>query len=110
MAYDEGLAERIRGVLADRHGVSERRMFGGLAFMVDGHMACGIIGEDLMARVGPDAHEAALAEPHVRPMDFTGRPLKGMVYVAAEGIAEDDALARWVARTTGFVATLPPKD
>ena len=109
MAYDGGVAERVRMVLCDRDGVTERKMFGGLAFMVEGHMACGVVGEDLMARVGPDQHEQALAEPHVRPMDKTGRPMKGMVYVDAEGIAEDDALALWVNRTTAFVDTLPPK-
>jgi TfoX/Sxy family transcriptional regulator of competence genes len=109
MAYDEGLAERIREALGDRPGVSERKMFGGLAFMVDGHMACGVMGEDLMARVGPDGYDEALGEPHARPMDFTGRPLTGMVYVAAEGIEDDAALAEWVERTTRFVATLPPK-
>jgi TfoX/Sxy family transcriptional regulator of competence genes len=109
MAYDEGLAERIRAILGHRPGVEERRMFGGLAFMVDGHMTCGVMGEDLMARVGPEGYEGALAEPGARPMDFTGRPLTGMVYVGADGIEDDGALAAWVERTTGFVATLPPK-
>ena len=109
MAYDEGLAERIRAAIGERPGVEERRMFGGLAFMVDGHMACGVVGDDLMARVGKDDYEGALAEPHARPMDFTGRPLSGMVHVAAQGIEDDAALARWVERTTCFAATLPPR-
>lgn len=109
MAYDEGLAERLRDVLAAVPEVRERKMFGGLAFMVRGHMSVGIIDDDLMARVGPDAHADVLTEPHVRPMDFTGRPMKGYVYVAAEGVAEDADLAAWVDRCLGFTSTLPPK-
>ena len=109
MAYDEGLAERIREVLATAADASERKMFGGLAFMVRGHMTVGVIGDDLMARVGPDAHDDALAEAHVRPMDFTGRPMKAYVYVAAAGLAEDADLAAWVDRALAFTSTLPPK-
>ena len=78
MAYDEKLADRVRDILEGDPGVSERKMFGGLAFMVDGHMACGIAGDDLMLRLGAEGAEAALQKPHVRPMDFTGRPMKGM--------------------------------
>ena len=77
MAYDEKLADRVRGVLVDRRDVHEKKMFGGLAFMVRGHMCVGIVDRELMARIGPDASEKALTRPHVRPMDFTGRPLKG---------------------------------
>lgn len=83
-------------------------MFGGLAFMVDGHMACGVAGEELMLRLGADGAEAALERPHVRPMDFTGRPLTGMVFVAERGL-RGQALARWVGQAVAFVATLPPK-
>ncbi len=83
-------------------------MFGGLAFMVDGHMACGVAGEELMLRLGADGAEAALERPHVRPMDFTGRPLTGMVFVAERGL-RGPALARWVGQAVAFVATLPPK-
>jgi TfoX/Sxy family transcriptional regulator of competence genes len=108
MAYDEQLAERVRDVLADRGGVGERRMFGGLAFMVDGHMACGIVGSELMLRLGEALADEALREPHVRPMDFTGRPMASMVYVAADGL-EGDALAGWVSRAVAFVAILPPR-
>jgi TfoX/Sxy family transcriptional regulator of competence genes len=98
MAYDEALADRIRRMLATRDDVEERRMFGGIAFMVAGRMACGVIHDDLMVRVGPDGHDDALAQPHARPMDFTGRPMRGMVYVAPAGIATDEGLARWVDR------------
>jgi hypothetical protein len=109
MAYDEGLAERIRETLADVHGVSERRMFGGIAFMLQGHMFVGLVGSTLMARVGPDQYAQALRRPHVREMDFTGRPLKGYVYVDEAGTAEDEDLAKWVGACRGFVATLPHK-
>ncbi len=109
MAVDEYLGDRIRAVLASEAGVSERRMFGGIAFMLRGHMCCGIAGNDFMVRVGPGGYQAALAEPHVRPMDFTGRPLKSMVYVSPDGCRSDEALARWVGLGVAFVATLPPK-
>lgn len=109
MAYDEGLAERIRDALRGRQGVSERRMFGGIAFMLDGNMALGIVGESLMARVGPLRYADALALPHVRPMDFTGKPMKGYVYVDPPGIEEDAALENWITACSAFVASLPPK-
>ena len=109
MAYDEGLAQRVREALSDQSAVIEKKMFGGLAFMVDGHMCCGVTRETLMVRVGPDAYEAALARPHARPMDFTGRPLKGMVYVDREGHEEDEDLQSWVERGLAFTNTLPAK-
>lgn len=109
MAFDQGLAERIRTVLRDRPELAERKMFGGLAFLVNGNMCCGIVGDELMVRVGPDGHAAALAEPHARPMDFTGRAMRGMVYVGTDGFAEDVDLASWVERGVGFAASLPPK-
>jgi TfoX/Sxy family transcriptional regulator of competence genes len=108
MAYDEKLADRVRDVLETEDGVAERKMFGGLAFMVRGHMACGIVGGDLMLRLGAEAAEQALARPHVRPMDFTGRPLTGMVYVAPEGL-RGAALGRWVGKAVAFTGTLPPR-
>ena len=108
MAYDEDLADRVRGVLAPEPGLTERKMFGGLAFMLDGHMCCGIVGGDLMLRLGVDGADAALARPHVRPMDFTGKPMSGMVYVAPEGV-RGKALRGWVGRARAFVRTLPPK-
>jgi TfoX/Sxy family transcriptional regulator of competence genes len=109
MAYDELLAERIRGALAGRDGVTERKMFGGIAFMVGGNMAVGVIRDDLMVRIGVDAHDAALAQPHVRVMDFGHRPMKGMIYVGPEGVATDPDLARWVDAGADFAASLPPK-
>lgn len=110
MAYDEQLADRIREILhAERDDVREQKMFGGIAFMAGGHMCVGVIGEDLMARLGEDGADAALDEPHTRPMDFTGRPMKNMVYVEPAGTASDDALRAWVRRALAFVETLPPK-
>lgn len=108
VAYDEKLADRVRDVLEEEKGVTERKMFGGLAFMVRGHMACGIVGDDLMLRLGAEGADRALEHPHVRPMDFTGKPMTGMVYVDAEGL-KGVALRRWVGEATGFVAGLPPK-
>lgn len=109
MAYDEGLAERIRLLLMDRPDVTEKKMFGGLAFMLNDYMFCGVTNEDLMARVGPDNYADALAEPHAREMDFTGRPMKGYVFVGPEGLESDEQLRSWVERCAAFVATLPPK-
>ena len=108
MAYDEALADRIRGTLKGRDDVEERKMFGGIAFMVAGRMACGVIRDDLMVKVGPDANDEALAEPHTRPMDFTGRPMRGMVYVAPAGVATDADLERWVQRAASFATAGEP--
>lgn len=109
VAFDEGLAQRIREILEDRSDAVEKRMFGGLCFMLRGHMACGIVGSELMVRVGAAAHRAALEAPHAREMDFTGRSLTGMVYVAEEGIAEDDDLGHWVGLGLAYAESLPPK-
>jgi TfoX/Sxy family transcriptional regulator of competence genes len=106
VAYDETLAGRIRAILEPRADVEERRMFGGLAFMVGGRMACGVIHDDLMVRVGHEGHDEALGEPHTRPMDFTGRPSRGMVYVEPAGIASDEALERWVLRGVAAAAAV----
>jgi DNA-3-methyladenine glycosylase I len=104
MSYDEKLAVRIRVLLSDRDDVVEKKMFGGLCFMVNGAMCCGLTKSDFMVRVGADQYDDALAQPNARPMDFTGRPLKGMVYVAPVGLRTDAALARWVRRGLAFVA------
>ena len=109
MAYDEGLAERIRGVFGERPGVSERRMFGGIAFMVKDRMSVGIAKDKLMVRVGPEAYEAALRERHVRKMDFTGRPLSGFVYVLPAGYESDADLQRWIERAVAYAASAPAK-
>ena len=106
MAYDEGLAQRIRELLDERPGLGEKKMFGGVAFLVGGNMAVGIVKDELMVRVGPQAHDAALAEPHVRPMDFTRRPMKGFVFVAPAGFEDDADLSRWVERGARFAASL----
>jgi TfoX/Sxy family transcriptional regulator of competence genes len=109
MAFDEALADRIRDLLGARADVTERRMFGGIAFMVAGNMAVGIVGDDLMVRLDPADAERALSEPHTRPMDFTGKPAKNMVFVDAEGTAGDADLAGWVDAGADFAASLPPK-
>jgi TfoX/Sxy family transcriptional regulator of competence genes len=109
MPFDEQLAERIRVLTRDRPDIGERKMFGGLAFLLRGHMCCGIVGSDLMVRVGPDELENALANAHVRPMDFTGRPSKGMVYVAPAGIRTASALRKWIGRGIRFAETLPAR-
>jgi hypothetical protein len=84
-------------------------MFGGLAFLLNGNLCCGITGDDLMVRVGPDDYADALAQPHARPMDFTGRPMTGLVYVAGSAVESDSALLPWIERGLGFARTLPPK-
>ena len=109
MPYSETLAQRIRTVLADQPGTWERKMFGGVTFMVNGNMCCGVIKDDLMVRVGPDRHEEALALPHARPMDFTHRPMNGMVYVDPVGVVADAALVEWVQRGLEFALSLPSK-
>jgi hypothetical protein len=109
MAYDEGVAQRLRDLFQERTDVVEKKMFGGIAFMVSGHMCCGVNEHALMARVGPMQYEDALARPHAREMDFTGKPLKGFVYVAPEGFGSDEDLEAWVATCERFMATLPPK-
>ncbi len=109
MAYDNLLAQRIRKALARRREVSEKRMFGGLCFLLDGRMLCGIVGDELMLRVGPQGYENALAQPHAREMDFTGRPMRGMIYVAPPGIASEAALNGWLRRATEFASATPAK-
>ena len=109
MAFDEGLAQRVREALAARPGITERRMFGGLAFLVDGRMFVGISGSKLMARVGVERYQDALAVPHVREMDFTGKPMKGYVYVDPQGLVEDKDLVAWVSWCSAYAATLPAK-
>jgi len=109
MAYDEGLAQRLRDALEEQPGVTEKRMFGGIAFLLRGNMCCGVVGSDLMLRVGPDAYAETLALPHTREMDFTGKPMKGFVYVAAEAIAEDEDLHARLAPARAFAHALPAK-
>ena len=104
MAYDETLADRVRALFVGRTGVREQKMFGGLCFMLGGNMACGIHGDELIVRVGKENLEDALSCQHSRPFDMTGRPLRGFVYVAAEGLGTDEELAEWAG---GALPTLP---
>ncbi len=95
--------------MQSRVGITERKMFGGLAFMSHGHMFIGVLGGTLMARVGPREYPNALMKPHVREMDFTGKPMKGYVFVEPDGFESDAALKFWVNKSYEFTATLPPK-
>ncbi|GAA4304915.1 TfoX/Sxy family protein [Streptomyces venetus] len=109
MAYDEGLAQRIRERIGADTAVTEKRMFGGVAFLYEGNMAVGVTGDDLMVRVGPDATDAALTRPGTRVFDMTGRPMRGWVVVDGAAVAEDDALGAWLDEGRAFAASLPPK-
>ena len=109
MAYDETLAQRVRAALGPVANITERKMFGGLAFMLNGNMCCGVEKANLMLRVGPAQYEDALSRPHARPMDFTGRPMKGFIYVDAAGVADSAALQQWLTLAVNFSASLPPK-
>jgi TfoX/Sxy family transcriptional regulator of competence genes len=108
MAYDEALAARVRTLLASRTDVSERKMFGGLTFLVGGNMCCGVNGDELIVRLDPEREDEALARPHARPMDFTGRPMRGFVTVRPEGL-DGDRLKEWVEDAVARAASLPPK-
>jgi TfoX/Sxy family transcriptional regulator of competence genes len=107
VAYDEKLAARVRDELAGTKGMTERKMFGGIAFMHRGNMVCGIVRDDLMVRVGAGAYEESLARPHARPMNFNGRPMRGMVYVSPAGIARPSSLRAWIDRGLAYAKTLP---
>ena len=109
MAYDENLAARVRLALAAEL-TTEKKMMGGLCFMVRGHMCCGVEKERLMVRVGPQAHERALKLKHAAPMDFTGRPMRGFIYVLPQGLATQRGVDAWVRRGLEFVAALPAKN
>lgn len=109
MAYKEELAARVRHQLTAAGVVEERKMFGGLTFMVDGHMCCGIVGDRLMLRLSPESAEQALRQSNTAPMDFTGKPMPGFVYVGPGGLASDKELERWIGLAREFVASLPPK-
>lgn len=109
MPYDEKLAERIRRELGPLPGLVEKKMFGGTGFMLHGNMACGVHGDDLVARVGPERYDEALARPHARPFDMTGRPMKGWVAVAPAGVATEGELRAWVQQCVEYTSALPPK-
>jgi TfoX/Sxy family transcriptional regulator of competence genes len=106
MPFDEALADRIRRAIGPRADVTEKKMFGGLAFLLDGKMFCGIVKDELMVRVGPERYEESLAKAHVRPMDFTGRPMNGYVFVGPSGCRTEKAVKAWVELGAAFVTTL----
>lgn len=108
MAYDDKLAARVRALLAERADVSERKMFGGLTFMVGGNMSCGVNGDELIVRLDPEREEEALARPHARPMDLTGRRMRGFITVHTDGL-KGRQLNRWVQEAVARAESLPPK-
>jgi TfoX/Sxy family transcriptional regulator of competence genes len=109
MAYDEALAQRIRAALPDVPGLTEKKMFGGIGFLVHGNMACGVSGNDLMVRISPDSYDTAIAKPHVRMFDLTGRPMKGWILVASAGVQSGEDLQSWLQQGVAFAQSLPPK-
>ena len=110
MAYSEALATRLREVLSQSKGIVEKKMFGGLCFLLDGKMVCGVLKDDLIAKIGRENHERIAAHEHVRPFDFTGKPMMGMIYVAPAGLKTKKELSKWVEMATAHVKTLPPKN
>jgi TfoX/Sxy family transcriptional regulator of competence genes len=109
MAYDQGLAQRIREELDQIPNLSEKEMFGGIGFMVNGNMACGVNKEEMIVRVGPENYDQALKKPHTRVFDFTGRPMKGWVMIAPEGYESDEDLKYWIEQGVSFAQSLPQK-
>lgn len=109
MAFSESLAGRIRDALARRRGIEEKKMFGGIGFLLNGNMLVGVWKDSLIVRLGPERGEEALLESHVREFDITGKPMKGWVMVEPEGVEDDDQLKEWIDRATRFVKTLPAK-
>ena len=109
MAYDEGLAQRIRKVLGEQPGLVEKKMFGGIGFIVHGNMACGVHKDALIVRVGPEGYQEALARPHTRPFDITGRPMTGWVMVTPGGYESVEDLEDWVQQSLDFALSLPAK-
>jgi TfoX/Sxy family transcriptional regulator of competence genes len=109
MAYDEVLAERLRAELKSRRGLTETKMFGGVGFLVNGNMACGVIKQDLIVRLSHEDSDAALKQAHVKVFDMTGKPMKGWVLVAPDGVKTDRARQGWVDKAIRFARSLPPK-
>jgi len=109
MAYDQQLAERIGKVMKRYKGVEEKKMFGGVCYLLNGNMCCGVVGDNLMLRVGKDLAAMLLLEKHVREMDFTKRVIKSMVYILPEGLQSDEQLKKWLKHAIAFVKTLPAK-
>jgi hypothetical protein len=109
MAYDEGLAQRVRELLEERPEFNEKKMFGGVCCLLNGNMACGILNDDLIVRVGPEKYEDSLKLPHTRKFDITGKPMKGWVMVSYKGHESDEDLFEWVQRGVNYAFSLPPK-
>jgi len=109
MAYDEGLVQRMREMIEDQPMLDEKKMFGGAAFMINGNVACGVVNDELIVRVGPDLYEKSLKQDHVKVFDFTGRPMQGWIMVQPGGYETDKALRDWVEKGIKFALTLPPK-
>lgn len=109
MAFSEVLAARVREMLSRQNGITERKMFGGLAFLLGGNMCCGVVSDRLMLRLGESGAAEALSEPHTHVMDFTGKPMKSMVYVEPTGLLSEEALRKWVRRAVAYVSSLPAK-
>lgn len=109
MGYNKALADKVRARVGDRPGLTERQMFGGIAFMLNGNMAVGVSGDELMVRVGTDAHDEAVKLPGARIFDMSARPMRGWIVVAPEGIAGDADLDAWINRGVTWAETLPPK-
>lgn len=109
MAYDENLAGKVRKIMQEEPGFDEKKMFGGICFLLNGNMACGILDNELIVRVGKDDYENTLNLPHVRKFDITGRPMKGWVMISAQGFDNMKALREWTGKGIVFARTLPPK-
>jgi hypothetical protein len=109
MPFSQSLAQRVRQILADQHGIVEKKMFGGLGFLLHGNLLVGIWHTSLISRIGPEQYQVALTEPNVREFDITGRPMRGWVMVEADGIDSDDRLRAWIDRSLEFVVNLPAK-
>jgi TfoX/Sxy family transcriptional regulator of competence genes len=109
MAYSEELANRVRGLLKGNYEFTEKKIFGGLCYMINGNMFCGVIKDNLVVRVGKDAYEDALAKQGAKPMDFTGRPLSGFVYIEPEWYRKKQSLLAWINKGVEFASSLPPK-
>lgn len=109
MVYDQGLSQRIREIMQDNPNLREKEMFGGICFMLNGNMACGVISDELMVRVGKENHDKAHAQPHTRLFDFTGKAMHGWVVVTPDGLIDDDQLREWVQQGTEYALSLPPK-
>ena len=109
MAFDAALADRIRRRLGKRAGLTEKKMFGGFAFLLRGNMCCGVHGQDMIVRLDPEQSDKALREPHARVFDLTGRPMKGWLLVGPKGLASEADLGRWVDVAAGYAESLPAK-